>query len=118
MAKRIGAMVAVMLFTMGATCRVASLSAGVGRPQQETDGAILVSGTNFPAATTYDVGIWTSGPPRMIGKVTTDSGGNIDNVKLEYECRTLQVIPIHVEVYTTPGEAGIAQTVTDAPPCF
>ena len=113
-------LVAVMV-TGCQTLRVPSLSADVGRPQSQTGGAIILSGSNFPANHTYGVGIFTSGPPAKIGNVTTDSAGNINNVKLEYTCQSIFVGIVNVEVYELVGQslgAGIAQTKTARDTCF
>lgn len=98
-----------------------SLSATVGRSQSQTGSAIMLSGEHFPANHTYGVGIFTTGSPRKIGAVTTDSAGSINNVKLEYECQSLYVGVVNVEVYELVGQslgAGIAQTKTDKDTCF
>ena len=99
----------------------ASLSATVGRSQSQTGSAILLSGQNFAPNHTFGVGIFTSGSPRKIGNVTTDSAGNINNAKLEYECQSQYNGVVSVEVYELVGQglgAGIAQTKTDRDTCF
>lgn len=73
-----------------------------------------------PLNHTYGVGIFTNGTPRKIGTVTTDVGGNINNVKLEYACQT-QINAINAEVYELVGQdlgAGIAQTKISGDTCF
>jgi hypothetical protein len=103
------------------TVRIPTLSASVGRSQSQTGSAILLSGENFLPNHTYGVGIFTSGSPRKIGNVTTDGAGNINNVKLEYECQSINEYIVGVEVYELDGQdlgAGIAQTKTDRPTCF
>jgi hypothetical protein len=115
------AMLVATMVTGCQTVRIPSLSASVGRPQSQTGGAILISGSNFPANHTYGVGIFTTGSPRKIGDVATDSAGSINNVKLEYGCQSSFVGAINVEVYELVGPnlgAGIAQTKADRDACF
>jgi hypothetical protein len=115
------AMLVAAMVTGCQTVRIPSLSANVGRPQSQAGGAILISGSNFPANHTYGVGIFTTGSPRKIGNVTTDSAGSINNVKLEYECQSQFVGIVNVEVYELAGSslgAGITQTKTDGNTCF
>jgi hypothetical protein len=111
------------LYSCGGTpLRIPSLSASPGRPALQTDGAILINGGNLLTNHQYGVGIFTGGSPVKIGEVTTDGTGAINNVKLEYPCRTLFVGRVNVEVYELQPDkslgAGIVQTQTNGDTCF
>jgi hypothetical protein len=113
----------ITLYSCGGTpLRVPSLSASPARPALQTDGAIMLNGGNLLTNHQYGVGIFTGGSPVKIGEVTTDNTGAINNVKLEYTCRTLFVGRINVEVYELQPDrslgAGIVQAQTSGDTCF
>jgi hypothetical protein len=98
-----------------------TFTATVARAQSETASAIAIVGQNFPANTTYTVGIWTTGQPLTIGNVTSDGSGNI-NATLQYQCTgfTNNVI-VNVEFYVPgnpPGAAVAGPVKTNQPVCF
>jgi hypothetical protein len=101
--------------------RIPTLSASVARPANITDGALMVNGANLLANHVYGVGIFTTASPRKIGTVTTDSAGNVNNVKLEYSCGDFSAV-LGVELYELDSGgnlgAGIVQTKTDRPECY
>ena len=100
--------------------RVPTMSASVGRAQNQTDGKLLISASNLLSNHTYGLGIWISGQPRKIGTLTTDGTGSINNTGVEYSC-IAQVNTLHAELYELVGVdlgAGIVQTVVEGQnPC-
>lgn len=101
---------------------IPTMSASAGRPQLQTDGAILVSASNLPANHAYAVGIFTNASPVKVGNTSTDGAGQINNVKLEYPCHSnTGVLATHAELYEPNGNdlgAGIVQTTISGDTCF
>ena len=57
--------------------KIPTLTAQVGRPPFETQGAIVLTGENFAPNTTYSVGIFAKAAPtpEIIGTIQSDNNG-------------------------------------------
>jgi hypothetical protein len=111
---------ALVFFAGCENVKIPTMSAGVGRANYQTSGKLLISARDLMPNHTYGVGIFTTGSPRKIGTLTTDSAGAINNAAVEYPC-SVHVADLSVELYDMNGSslgAGIVQAKTGQATCL
>jgi hypothetical protein len=104
--------------SLGITAKVPTLTASVGTSSAIDGGRVVLSGTNFPGTTTYDVKAYLgSNTARKIGTITTQSDGTIGVTNLDYTCVGSLSGILNVTVNTTSGATQSWATKTDRATC-
>lgn len=80
---------------------------------------LTVNATDLTPSTTWQIGMYTTGSPVMVGNLTSDSSGSIVNGIVTYPSTTLprKYSNLFIEVYTTQG-AGIASAQLTTAACL
>ncbi len=78
--------------------------------------AVTVSGSHFPAATPFNVGVSTIWSPEFVGQVQTDAAGNIAPQAISFSCYNIVGSPMNVGLYRKDG-VQVALVTLPAPPC-
>ena len=109
---RRGRLLVVALIAL--TCAVMLTGCGpvptvtVGSPGVAFEGGsctLVVNATDLTPNTTWGIGMFTTGSPVMLGDLTSDSSGSINNGTVTYPSTTLpkKYSNLYVEVYTVNG---------------
>jgi len=109
---------AVGCASLGITAKVPTLTASVGTSSAVDGGRVVLSGTDFPGTTTYDVKAYLgSNTARKIGTITTQTDGTIGVTNLDYTCVGSLLGILNVTVNTTSGATQSWATKTDRATC-
>jgi|HubBroStandDraft_6_1064221.scaffolds.fasta_scaffold1163330_1 hypothetical protein len=98
----------------------------VGSPGVAFEGGsctLVVNATGLTPNTTWGIGMYTTGSPVVLGDLTSDSSGSINNGTVTYPSTTLpkKYSNLYVEVYTVNGGqlgSGIASSQVTTEVCL